>query len=166
MNGEGLRMDQKKLSASLKAIIIGVGICGLIVYFAVLPIVGLNIAGAYPDAAGAFWPWLIFLWLTAVPCYAVLFMGWKIAANIGLDRSFCTQNALLLKRVADLAAWDTLFFFLGNLTLLLLDMNHPSVLLLSLLVCFAGAAVTVAAVCLSHLVLKAAELQAESDLTV
>ena len=83
-----------------------------------------------------------------------------------MRRKMPERPQLLLKRVADLAAWDTLFFFLGNLTLLLLDMNHPSVLLLSLLVCFAGAAVTVAAVCLSHLVLKAAELQAESDLTV
>lgn len=159
-------MDQKKLSSSLKAILIGVGLCGLIVYFFVLPAVGLNIAGSYPGFSGAFWPWLIFLWLTAVPCYIVLVMGWKIAVNIGRDRSFSMDNALLLKRIALLAACDTLFFFLGNLILLLLNMNHPSVLLMALLVCFAGVAVTVAAVCLSHLVMKAADLQEQSDLTV
>ena len=38
--------------------------------------------------------------------------------------------------------------------------------LLSLLICFAGVAVTVAAICLSHLVQKAAGLQEQSDLTI
>jgi len=49
---------------------------------------------------------------------------------------------------------------------MLLNMNHPGILLLSLLICFVGVAVTVAAACLSHLVRKAAKLQDESDLTV
>ena len=33
-------MTQKKLAAWLKGIIIGIGLCGLIVYFAILPNIG------------------------------------------------------------------------------------------------------------------------------
>ena len=73
---------------------------------------------------------------------------------------------VLLQRIAWLAAGDTAFFFLGNVVFTLLSMNHPGILLLSLLICFAGVAVTVAAACLSHLVRKAADLQEQSDLTI
>ena len=159
-------MNQTRLSRSLKAILAGVGVCGLIVYFAILPSIGDSMHASYPEFAAWHWPWMIFLWLTAVPCYAALAMGWKIADNIGRDRSFSAENARLLQRVAWLAAGDTAYFFLGNVVLLFLNMNHPGILLISLLICFAGVAVTVAAVCLSHLVYKAADLQEQSDLTI
>ena len=45
-------------------------------------------------------------------------------------------------------------------------MNHPGVILYSLIVVFAGVAVSVVSAALSHLVLKAALLQEESDLMV
>ena len=159
-------MEQKALSRWLKAVLIGVGLCGLIVYGAILPICGLSILGQNPDMADRFWPWLIFLWVTALPCFTALVFGWRIAANIGRDRSFSDDNARLLKRIALLAAGDTVYFFAGNLVLLFANMSHPGMVLLSLVVVFAGVAVAVAAAALSHLVLKAALLQEQSDLTI
>ena len=159
-------MDQKKLAARLKAILIGIAICGIAVYAYVLPVCGDTIRTAYPDFSDRYWPWLIFLWITAVPCYAVLVLGWKVAARIGVDRSFCMENAKALQKASNLAAGDTAFFFAGNIALLMMDMSHPGVVLASLLVCFAGVAAAVAAACLSHLVRKAADLQDESDMTV
>lgn len=159
-------MNQQKLSAWLKAILIGVGLCGLIVYFAVLPSIGSSLHASFPEFAAWHWPWMIFLWLTAIPCFAALVMGWRIAMNIGKDRSFSEDNARLLQRIGYLAAADTAFFFLGNIVFFFLGMNHAGIMLASLLICFAGVAVTVAAVCLSHLVHKAADLQEQSDLTI
>ena len=159
-------MTQQKLSAWLKAILIGVGLCGLIVYFAVLPSIGSSLHASFPEFAAWHWPWMIFLWLTAIPCFAALVMGWRIAVNIGKDRSFSEENARLLQRIGYLAAADTAFFFLGNIVFFFLGMNHAGIMLASLLICFAGVAVTVAAVCLSHLVHKAADLQEQSDLTI
>ena len=159
-------MNQQKLAAWLKGIVIGIGLCGLIVYFVILPTYGESLHASYPEFAGWHWPWLIFLWLTAIPCYIALVLGWRIAANIGQDRSFSVENARLLQRIACLAAIDTGYFFLGNVVFALLSMSHPGILLLSLLICFAGVVVTVAAVCLSHLVRKAADLQEQSDLTI
>lgn len=160
-------MTQKALSRWLKAVLIGIGICGLGFYFLVLPVAGLNLAGyedGYYDAC--FLPWLIFLWLSGVPCYGVLALGWKVARNIGRDRSFSMENAKAFRTVACLAAGDSLFFFLGNIGLLLLNCSHPGIVLASMLVVFAGACVSVGAAVLSHLVEKAARLQEDSDLTV
>ena len=159
-------MEQKTLSRWLKVILVGVGLCGLVVYGAVLPLYGQSILSMNPEMANRYWPWLIFLWATGVPCYIALIIGWKIAANIGLDRSFSEDNARHLKRISLLAAGDTVFFFVGNLVLLFANMSHPGVVLASLLVVFVGVAVTVAAAALSHLVLKAALLQEQSDLTI
>lgn len=159
-------MNQKKLSRWLKAVIIGVGICGLIVYLGLLPVFGDSLLTEYPEFSSWRWPWLIFLWITAVPCFIILVLAWKIAANIGEDRSFSAENAGLLRNIAVLIVGDILFFFLGNAVFTFLSMNHPGILLISLLICAIGIAVAIAAACLSHLVRKAADLQEQSDLTV
>ena len=159
-------MEQKTLSKWLKLILLGMGICGLAVYLAVVPSFGDSLRSQYPEFAGRYWPWLIFIWVSGIPCYAVLVLGWRIAANIGRDASFSLENARFLRSIAVLAALDAAYVFLGNLAMLFLDMSHPGVVLLSLLVVFAGAAVAVAAGALSHLVQKAALLQEENDLTI
>ena len=159
-------MEQKSLSTWLKLILIGVGLCGLIIYFIIFPSYGQSLVYDYPEFGNRFWPWLIFLWVSGIPCYAVLVCGWKIAANIGRDQSFTAENAKFLKWISWFAAGDGILFFLGNIILLLKNMSHPGVALFSLIVVFAGAAVAVTAAALSHLVQKAAALQEQSDLTI
>ena len=159
-------MEQKGLATWLKIILVGVGICGLVVYFVVFPSYGESLVSDYPEFSNRFWPWLIFLWISGIPCYAVLVFGWKIAANIGRDQSFSNANAKYLKWIAWLAVGDGVFFFVGNIVLLFTNMSHPGIALFSLLVVFAGVAVAVASAVLSHLVQKAAVLQEQSDLTI
>lgn len=111
-------MEQKHLSKWLKLILIGVGICGLIVYVAVIPMYGLSLRTLYPEFGNRFWPWLIFIWVSGIPCFMVVYFSWKIATNIGKDLSFTEQNASFLKRFL-LCLWEmpvsflseTLFYF-------------------------------------------------------
>jgi hypothetical protein len=159
-------MEQKSLAIWLKIILVGVGICGLVVYFVVFPSYGESLVIDYPEFSNRFWPWLIFLWISGIPCYAVLLFGWKIATNIGRDQSFSNANAKYLKWIAWLAAGDGIFFFVGNIIFLFTNLSHPGVALFSLLVVFAGGAVAVASAVLSHLVQKAAVLQEQSDFTI
>lgn len=159
-------MKQDTLSKWLKLIIAGVGVCGLVVYGAVIPMLGDGMVDRYPEFQNCQLPWLILIWATAIPCYIALFLAWKIAANIGADRSFSVENGKLLKWISVLAAGDAAFFFAGNLIYLLLNMNHPGIVLCSLLIVFLGVAISVASAGLSHLVMKAAELQDQSDLTI
>lgn len=160
-------MKQTSLSKWLKGIIFGVGVCALVVYLLVTPIMGQTIAAAENGEFDyCFWPWLIFIWATGIPFFFALILAWKIAGNIGAERSFSLSNANLLKWISVLAIGDAAFFFIGNLVLLFLNMNHPGIVLLSLVVVFAGMAVAVAAMVLSHLVMKAADLQEQSDWTI
>jgi len=159
-------MEQKTFANLVKIIIIGTGIFGLFICFYVFPACGQIFTNMYPEFSHAYWPWLIFLWICSIPCFCVLVFGWKIAVNIGKDKSFSFENANLLKWVAWMAAGDSAVFFLGNIIMLICNMNHPGILFASMIVVFAGIAITVAAACLSHLVRKAAVLQEQSDLTI
>lgn len=160
-------MKQKTLALWLKIIIITVALCGLFICAFVLPMIGQNIADSYGgDFDYAFWPCLIFLWLTALPCFACLVIAWKIASNIGNDRTFTEENAKLISAVAVIAVCDSAFFFVGNIVLLFFNCNHPGFVLMSWVVVLLGVAAAVGLACLSHLVRKAADLQKENDLTI
>lgn len=159
-------MKQNTLSKWLKLIIVGVGICGIVIYAAVIPMLARTMIQKYPEFRYCQWPWLILIWVTAIPCYSALILAWKIAVHIGVNRSFSNENAKLLKWISLLAAGDSAIFFVGNLLYLLLNMNHPSIVLLSFLISFFGLAISVASAALSHLVRKAAELQDQSDWTI
>ena len=159
-------MNQLSLSKWLKVIILCAGFVGFTIYFIVLPVYGKDIAKLYPGFSNAYWPWMIFIWITAVPCYCVLFFSWKIACSIGNNQSFSIENATNLSRISYLAASDSLFLYLGNVIFLLLNMNYPSVLLASLIIVFTGIAIAVTAAILSHFVANAVAIKEENDLTI
>ena len=159
-------MKQKSLSNWLKAIIIGMGIVGLVFYGLVVPALGNDLVSHYPEYIDGCYLWSGLLWLTALPCYIVLYLAWKISDNIGKDNSFCKENALGMKYISTLALGDSIFFFAGNIIYLIIGFNHPSVILAALAVVFIGISIAVAAAVLSHLILKAAQLKEENDLTI
>ena len=159
-------MKKKSLSNWLKAIIIGMGFIGLVFYGLVVPALGNDLVSHYPEYSDAYYLWVAFLWLTAVPCYIVLYLAWKISDNIGKDNSFSKENAVSMKYISMLAAGDSIFFFIGNIIYLVIGFNHPSVVLASLVIVFIGVSIAVAAAVLSHLILKAAQLKEENDLTI
>jgi hypothetical protein len=159
-------MSQKSIAKWIQGILIGFAICGVVLYAGIIPMIGKDMVYDYPEFGYMFLPWLIFLLLTAIPCYIFLFYGWKISVNIDNDRSFCEDNAQHLKKMAYLALGDTVFFLLGNIVYLFLGMNHPGILLGSFLIDFVGVAFSVGCAALSHLVKKASDLQTENDLTI
>lgn len=159
-------MHQKTLALWLKTIITAIALCGAVVYAFIIPIYGKNLIADYPEYEYWYFPWLITILITAVPCYLVLILGWQITNNISKDKSFCHKNAKYLKLISLLSALDSAFLFIMNIVMLILNMNHPSVALIILIIVFAGVAVSVVSAVLSHLVTKAAILQDQSDLTI
>ncbi len=159
-------MNQKMLSNWLKGAVICLAVLGLVVFGAVIPDFGMSIAGTNPDHAHCFWPWMTLVILVAIPCYAALLLGWRIAADIGRDRSFSEANAKRMRHISNLALGDVLLFFCGNAALLLLNMSHPGVFLLMLLPDLLGVAIAICAAGLSHLIYRSANLQRDADLTI
>lgn len=159
-------MNHNKLSIQLKTVILGVAVFGIMVYLWIVPTLGKNMTAMFPECAEAYTPWLIFIWATGIPCYTALVFAWKIATNIGSDNSFCMANGILMKRIAKLAAADGIFFFLGNIVLLFIGINHPGIVIVSVFVTCIAMGIFVAASALSHLIMEAAELQEQSDYTI
>ncbi len=159
-------MTQKTLSVWLRGVILGIGACGILIYGYLLPMFGKDMVQAYPEYSYCYVPWMVVLWITAVPCYLALYNGWKITAEIAGDHSFSMLNSIYLRRISMYALADSSYFFLANLVLFFFNMNHPGIFLGSLFVDFAGVAVSVAAAALSHLVQKAANIQQENELTI
>ena len=87
-------MEQKTLSLVLKLVIVGLAAAGMIVYFAALPLLGKSLIASYPEYSRCYLPWLSFLWITAIPCFASLFPGWSLAAEVGRDNSFSMSMIL------------------------------------------------------------------------
>ncbi|MBO5092761.1 MAG: DUF2975 domain-containing protein [Lachnospiraceae bacterium] len=159
-------MSQRGLANLLKAAIVGVGICGLAIYFYFLPSIGKAVVQYAPEYERCCQAWILFAQVTAIPCYLVLACCWRVASEIGRDNSFSAVNARLLKYIAGLAAFDSVLLLAGNFVFYVLGMNHSGLMLLSVVVVFFGIAVTVAASALSHLVYKAASLREENELTI
>ena len=159
-------MEQRALSNWLKGAIGCLAILGLFIFAFVIPAYGLSLSAENPEYAHCFWPWMILMLLVAVPCYAALVIGWKIASDIGNNRSFSVENARRMETISNLAFGDVILFFCGNVLLLVSNMSHPGVFLLSLLPDLFGVAVAVCAAALSHLIYKSAVMQEEADLTI
>lgn len=160
-------MKQKTLALMLMAVVVGVALCAAFVYIFIVPEFGMSLAEAgNGEFRYMYAPWFWFVTGTSVPVAAGLVLAFMISLNIYRDRSFTMQNAKLLMWISILAAADTVYFFIGNVVLLFLNMHHGGFFILCMLVCFAGVAVTVAAGALSHYTRKAAELREESELTI
>lgn len=159
-------MNQRTLGIWMKVILVGLGVTGHVFYFAALPLIGQSFADAYPEFSYAYWPWLIFLWLTGVPCFAVLPLGWAISNGIARGRAFTVKNAKLLRAIGFLAAGDAAFFFIGNVAYLFCNINLVGILLGSFLMSFIGVAVAVAAFGLSSLTKNASDIREENEFTI
>lgn len=128
-------MEQRTLVRWLKILVIFASVCGIAICVGILPMVGKRMIEVYPEFSYCYHPWLIFLWILAVPCFIALVLAWKIFKNIEEDHSFCMENADALRKISFLAAADSAVLFVGNVLFLLLNMNHPSIFTWSMYRC-------------------------------
>lgn len=116
------------------------------------------------DAAWLVTPGLIAFSISAIPIAIALVLFWQICTEIGRDNSFCHKNASRLTGIGFCALIDTGYCAVGTVTIEIL-VGSP-VWVTGLMVCALGMAIALAAFLLSHLVLKAADMKAENDLTI
>ena len=113
-----------------------------------------------------YWPCLVFIWITAVPFYFALYKGWLICQEISNDNSFCQENAQRLKEISKLASSECILYSAATIILFIMNLLHPSILLMTLFIIFVGISIAVVSAAISHLVEKASELKKENDLTI
>ncbi len=161
-------MRQKNLSKWLKIITFITGLIGAIIYFLVIPVLGSDLIDISEKLDFSFWPWMIFVWGSAIPCYVALVFFYWICIEIGKDNSFSKLNAKLLKQISFLAIVDCIYFFSGECNLSFFkEWVILRIILFSLFIVFAGIAVAIlAASFIAIWFLNAAEIKEENDLTV
>ena len=135
---------------------------GVVVFLAALA--ALFYGFVFPDLMVT--PAIVAVSLSAVPIAVALALFWQICTDIGRDNSFCHKNAWRLSGIGFCALADTAYCVVGTVTVFAITGGNPGVLLLAMTAIFGGLAIALAAFLLSHLVLKAAELKDEHDLTI
>ena len=164
-------MTQTMLSRWLKLVAIVVG-AALAVFFALLmPWLTLvlrhsSYIGYTPPTAAHGIALLAAVDLTAIPCGGALLRFWRIADNIGRDRSFCRENVRHLLAISRYALVCVGWCLVVTAAFTVMGVIHLSFVAAALFLMLAGAAVAVAAAALAHLTEKAARIKEENDLTV
>ena len=166
-------MKPKNFSIMMKAVIIMIAVFGALFYFLFVPMMAKEMQYYANDIVNditycnrLYYAWLILIWLTSVPCYAVLVFAWKMANSVKNDTQFSHKNSGRLSKIALLAFIDGAFFFLMNIIYLFANLNHPGILIASFLVFLVAIAFAATAKVLAGMVDKAAVLQEENDLTI
>lgn len=156
-------MGRVGLVRTLKGVVVFLALMAAFCYMEVFPHLIYDL-GLIPEVAWLVTPGIIAVSVSAIPIAVALVLFWMICTEIGRDNSFCYKNARLLSGIGFCALVDTGYCAVGTATLELL-VGSP-VWLLGLGVCVVGLAIALAAFLLSHLVLKAADLKSENDLTI
>lgn len=159
-------MKQKELAKWLKLVITFAALIGVFLCLVIVPTLGHDFALMYPEFDYMYWPCLIYIWITAVPFYFALYKAFLICREISADNSFCTENAQRLKEISKLALSECILYLAAMIILFVLNLLHPSILLIMLFIIFTGISIAIISAALSHLVEKASELKKENDLTI
>ena len=159
-------MSSRTLGFLMRVSVLAAAICGVFLCLYIIPSWGENIIYANPEFSGWFWPWLIFAWVVALPCFSVLVFVWKVSGAVMKDTVFTFLTAKWVKMGAVLLLLDAALLFIGNVILLLLGMNHPGMLLLSIIGDIFVVASALLASVLSRYLTKASVLQEETEGTI
>jgi hypothetical protein len=151
------------LVRTLKGVIIFLAVMAAVCYLVIFP-QRVQEAGGMYDMEWIVTPGIAAVSLSAIPVAIALALFWRICTEIGRDNSFCRRNARWLSGIGFCALLDTGYCAVGTVTIELL-VGSP-IWILGMGVCMVGLAIALAAFLLSHLVLKAAELKDENDLTI
>lgn len=157
-------MGRVGLVRTLKGVIIFLAVMAALCYLEIFPDCIREMGAENANAAWLVTPGIVAVSLSAIPVAIALALFWMICTEIGRDNSFCRKNARCLSGIGFCALVDTGYCAVGTVTLEAL-VGSP-IWLLGLGVCVVGLAIALAAFLLSHLVLKAAELKSENDLTI
>jgi len=159
-------MSSRTLGYLMRISVILTAISGLFLSLFVMPSWGESIIYANPEYSRWFWPWLLFSWLVALPCFVILIFVWKVSGAVTQETVFTVLTAKWVKMGAILLLSDALFLFVGNIVMFLFGMNHPGMLLMSIIGVFFAVGLSLLAAVLSRYLTKAAVLQEECAGTI
>ena len=157
-------MKRIGLVRTLKGTILFLAVMAAVCYIGIFPGTIREMGAQNAGTAWLVTPGIIAVSISAAPIAIALVLFWQICTEIGRDNSFCHKNASRLTGIGFCALVDTGYCAVGTVTLEI--MVGSPIWVTGMMVCTVGLAIALAAFLLSHLVLKAADMKAENDLTI
>ncbi|OOR05850.1 hypothetical protein BW897_31190 [Bacillus cereus] len=159
-------MKQKELSAWLKLIIVFCVIFGLLFFIYIGPEKGNEILLDSEKLKVLYQPFIRFIWITGIPFFIALVLGWQICSDIGSDQAFTVKNADRLKIISILSMIEGVLYITTLFYLFIVRGYRTNVLIVLLLILFFSVVISVFTAMLSYLVRKASEIKQDNDLTI
>jgi len=159
-------MSSNTLGKLIRVFVAVVGLIGLTLCLYIIPMWGCEIISFAPECAGWYWPWLIYAWLFALPCFGVLVCVWMVSGAVIHETVFTNRTAKRVKTGAVLLMTAALLLGGGGMVLAFLNMNTPIMLILSVIGTVFMFTLALLAAVLSRYLTKAAVLQDESEGTI
>ncbi|MDE7042954.1 MAG: DUF2975 domain-containing protein [Oscillospiraceae bacterium] len=157
-------MKRLGLVRTLKGTILFLAVMAAVCYIGIFPGTIREMGAQNAGTAWLVTPGIVAVSISAAPIAIALVLFWQICTEIGRDNSFCHKNASRLTGIGFCALVDTGYCAVGTVTLEI--MVGSPIWVTGMMVCTVGLAIALAAFLLSHLVLKAADMKAENDLTI
>ena len=159
-------MKSKTFSSLMKISVLIATIGGLFICIFAVPDLGKSIVSSYPEFSSWYWSWLIFVWVVAIPCFILLVYVWKVSDCVKNETVFTIETSKMVRAGVILLLVDAALLFVGNVILLLLSMNHPGVVLLSIVIAVVEVVVALFGEIVYQYLIKAAILKEESEGTI
>lgn len=160
-------MKQRELAVWLKLIIVCCGIFGGLFCIYIAPETAKAILlDADQSLAHLYTPFLIFIWVTGIPFFISLRLGWQICSDIYAGDAFTLPNANRLKWISFHAMMEGVLY-IGALVYFFTAGGYAvNAVIAMLLILFFAITIAVFTSMLSHLVRNASELKQENELTI
>jgi len=159
-------MRQKELSAWLKLIIVFSGIFVLLLCIYIGPEMGRRFLLDSAKLKELYKPAIAFIWMTAIPFFIALVLGWKICSDIGSDQAFTANNGYRMKIISILSIIEGALYVSALFYISVVGSYQTNVLIFLLFILFVSVVISVFTSMLSHLVRKASEIKQDNDLTI
>ena len=157
-------MKRLGLVRTLKGTILFLAVMAAVCYIGIFPGTIREMGAQNAGTAWLVTPGIVAVSISAAPIAIALVLFWQICTEIGRDNSFCHKNASRLTGIGFCALIDTGYCAVGTVTLEI--MVGSPIWVTGMMVCTVGLAIALAAFLLSHLVLNAADMKADNDLTI
>lgn len=138
-------------------------LCGLI-----LPAIATGWTQEYPSLAALQYPVLVWLSLTTIPFYAALYQSMKLLGYIDKGTAFSQLSVTALGRIKICGAMLGLLYAAGLPFVYEIAQfeDAPGLIVIGMMISFAGFAVGIFAAVLERLLADAVAIKSENDLTV
>ncbi|MGD6819193.1 DUF2975 domain-containing protein [Metabacillus sp. 113a] len=144
--------------------IIGLTILSSCIFF--LPNLARETAVTNPEYAYLKMPLLMGLYLTAIPFFLALYQALKILNYIKGKDAFTDLSVRSLGYIRNCAIAIIVLYIIGIVLLAVLNVLHPGLALVGLVIIFASLVIAVFSAILQELLRRAIEMKSENELTV